>query len=181
MFKVKRYIRKNVLCFLTISTLLLFSACSTSENNTSTSKQIENVESENIGETNMNKSQSSTNLDEKILINIEIGENNYTAYLYDNNSSKELLNLMPMTINMNDMNSNEKFFYLDNKLSTYPERVGKISSGDIMLYGSNGLVLFYESFSTPYSYTKLGYIENASGIKNSLGNGSVDITFNKVD
>ena len=29
-----------------------------------------------------------------------------------------------------------------------------------MLYGNNCLVVFYKSFDTSYSYTKIGHIEN---------------------
>ena len=46
-----------------------------------------------------------------------------------------------------------------------------------MLYGDNCLVLFYESFSTSYSYTPIGYVENPDGLAVVLGSGDVQITF----
>ncbi len=46
-----------------------------------------------------------------------------------------------------------------------------------MLYGSNTLGIFYESFTTSYSYTKIGTIDNPATLKQSLGNGTVTITF----
>ena len=44
-----------------------------------------------------------------------------------------------------------------------------------MLYGNNCLVIFYESFSTTYSYTKIGHIENIDNLKENLESGNVEI------
>ena len=49
-----------------------------------------------------------------------------------------------------------------------------------MLYGDSCVVLFYKSFNTSYSYTKIGYIENIEGLESALGNSDIDVTF-KID
>lgn len=110
-------------------------------------------------------------------VNLRINNKEYKLILYDNDTARDFLRMLPLTITMNDLNSNEKYYNLSKSLTTKSERAGSIKRGDFMLYGNNCLVLFYESFSTSYSYTRIGYIENTDGLKDSLGNGSIEITF----
>lgn len=112
-------------------------------------------------------------------INIQIGSENFTAVLYDEVAAQEFFTQMPMTLSMNELNGNEKFYYLPEGLTTNSQKVGKVNNGDLMLFGSDCLVLFYKPFSTPYNYTKIGYIENPSGLAEALGKGNVEITLNK--
>lgn len=110
-------------------------------------------------------------------VTLTINSKEYKLILYDNDTARDFLKMLPLTITMNDLNSNEKYYNLSSALTTKSERVGSIKRGGFMLYGNNCLVLFYESFSTSYSYTKIGYIENTDGLKDSLGRGSIEITF----
>lgn len=87
--------------------------------------------------------------------------------------------MLPLTINMEELHGNEKYYYLDNSLPTESSNVGEINTGDIMLYGSDCLVLFYDTFDTSYSYTRIGYITDTAGLKDAVGSGSVTITFEK--
>lgn len=112
-------------------------------------------------------------------INININDVTYTATLEDNDTAKELVSRMPFTIEMNELNSNEKYYYFDKSFPTNSSRINRINNGDIMLYGSDCLVLFYESFNTSYSYTRIGKIDNPNNLKNVVGNGNITITFTK--
>jgi hypothetical protein len=78
---------------------------------------------------------------------------------------------------MKDLNSNEKFFDLSSNLTANASNPRTINAGDLMLWGSNTLVLFYKTFNTSYSYTRLGKIENLSGLWQALGSASVTVIF----
>jgi hypothetical protein len=78
---------------------------------------------------------------------------------------------------MRELNGNEKYFDLPNNLPANASNPGTIQTGDLMLYGSNTVALFYKSFSTPYSYTRLGRIDNISGLTAALGSGNITVTF----
>ena len=110
-------------------------------------------------------------------ISIVVGNSTFKMKLYNNDTAKALLTQLPMTLDMSELNGNEKYFFLSDSLPTASELVGNIRVGDLMLYGSDCLVLFYESFSTSYNYTKIGYIEDVSGLNNALGSGNVTVTF----
>lgn len=110
---------------------------------------------------------------------ITINGKEFNAVFYNNETANAFINMMPLTLNMSDLNGNEKYYNLSITLPVNSERVGSIKKGDIMLYGSNCIVVFYESFNTPYSYTKIGYIENTDNLAAALGKGSVSVSFKK--
>ena len=106
-------------------------------------------------------------------MNINIDGKKYSVSLEDNETVKELILRLPLELEMNELNGNEKYYYLDESLPASLERVSRIKKGDIMLYGDDCLVIFYESFNTPYSYTRIGRIDNPDDL--NLGSGKVSV------
>ncbi len=112
-----------------------------------------------------------------ISITVKVGENSYEACLYDNESARALSEVFPMTLSMSELNGNEKYHYLAGPLPTNAESIGAIHAGDLMLFGSDCLVLFYENFTTSYRYTRIGYLENPEGLSGVLGSGTASVSF----
>ncbi len=106
-----------------------------------------------------NNSSIDVNEEDKVMIAI-IDNKNYEIKLESNETVRELINLLPLELNMTELNGNEKYYYLDRSLKTSVVNPKRIEKGDIMLYQDNCLVIFYKSFNTTYSYTKIGHIDN---------------------
>ena len=107
-------------------------------------------------------------------INIFIGSKTFTATLADSETGEAFAALLPLTVTMNELNGNEKYHYLSSSLPTAAYQPGTIHAG---VYGNNCVVLFYETFNTSYSYTRIGAIDNPSGLAEALGVGNVSVRF----
>lgn len=127
------------------------------------------TEETNNGSDNMNN--------EEIRVNLIVNNKTFSATLENNETTRKLIEMFPMKLNMSEMNSNEKYNYLDSNLPTNTTSPRTINAGDIKLYGNNCLVVFYKTFSTPYSYTNLGKVDNVNDFINELGRGNVNIRF----
>lgn len=119
--------------------------------------------------------QNHSDKEKEIPVTLTVGRKTFTAKLYDNKTARTLLEKMPMTLSMKELNGNEKYYYFSEDFPTEPQKVSDIHAGDLKLYGSSCLVLFYDTFFTSYSYTSLGYIENPEGLADALGNGDVSV------
>ena len=161
-------ISKILLIVVIICLLLTFAACP-------------NDDSPSNGETPGGEQNSDGNQDNDddgvTSMKITIGNKSFSATLYDTDAAKAFAKLLPLTLNMTELNGNEKYCDLSTTLPQKSERVGYINTGDIMLWGNDCIVLFYDSFSTPYSYTKIGKIDDVTGLQQAVGSGSVTVTF----
>ncbi len=156
---------------------LNLSACNPNENDPINSGvEILKPDDNNGGENSMT-SENTNNMKLKITI----GSKSYTATLYDNATAREFKTMLPMTLNMNEHNQNEKYSSLSKNLSTAASNPGTIHTGDLMLFGMNTLVLFYKTFSPSYNYTKIGEINDSSGLEAALGTGSVSVVFEQLN
>ena len=109
---------------------------------------------------------------------VSVGESRFAAKVEDSETGRAFLAKLPLTISMTELNGNEKYAY-GVSLPTAAQYYSKIEAGDLMLYGSNCLVLFYGS-AGGYSYTRIGKLASTTGLATAVGSGSASVTFEKA-
>ena len=112
-------------------------------------------------------------------MNILVGSIMLAVALENNPTAAAISEKLPLTVEMAELNGNEKYVYLPFSLPSAPEPVGIIKAGDVMLFGDDCLVIFYQNFKTSYTYTRIGRIEKAESLFEILKRGKVSVTFTK--
>lgn len=185
---------KKIFILLLSLLIVILSACSVSENslteefsttdNVLTEEHTTEIQSEEMTEPTGNETfettQTETQGDEETMTDIKVTVNGnvFDAKIYnDSPCAQQLLSKFPLTVTMNELNGNEKYYRFSESFSSNPENVESINSGDIMLYQSDYLVLFYETHNTSYTYTRIGYITDTTGLKEAVGTGNPTVTF----
>lgn len=175
--------KKKFTFFILLAFSLSLFSCSLNEQNSGTNNDNNNnnqiIEDDENGDNDIGENNGQEETDETMKINIEINDEIFEADIENSATGKAFLDLLPMELEMNDLNGNEKYFYLDESLPVSPYSPNTIEKGDIMLFGSSCLVIFYENFNTSYSYTRIGKINNANNLDIVLGNDDVTVTFLK--
>ena len=109
-------------------------------------------------------------------IEIKINCKTFSAQIEDTETGRAFCDLLPMTLDMTELNGNEKYHYLLSGLPTNAQYCSTINAGDLMLYGNSCVVLFYGN-AGGYSYTRLGKLSSTQGLAEAVGTGNVSVTF----
>jgi hypothetical protein len=80
-----------------------------------------------------------------------VGERRFSVTLADNEAARAFAMQLPLALDMPDLNGNEKHAKLSKALPAKASRPGTIHAGDLMLWGTDTLVVFYLTFDSPYS------------------------------
>ena len=112
-------------------------------------------------------------------MNVIVGDTTFTATLADNSSAQALVELLqegPLTIEMSDYGNMEKVGPIGQTLPANNEQI-TTEPGDIILYQSNSLVIYYDTNS--WNFTRIGKINDVTQeeLLDALGSGDVSVTF----
>ena len=116
---------------------------------------------------------------EELRMWMTVGERRFAVTLTDNAAARAFAAQLPLTLDMSELNGNEKHADLPKPLPANASRPGTIRNGDLMLYGADTLVVFYLTFQSSYSYTRLGRVDDPSGLPQALGPRGVRVVFSK--
>ena len=126
-----------------------------------------------------------------LIIKIIIGEDQYYIKLNgkefefefkDTEVANQIKSKLPFTVKMTNLNGNEVYYQFSGEsFTTNHKSVGTINMGDIYLYQSNFLVLFYKTFTTSYSYTEIGKLKDATGLDTIIGSSDIEVEWFKAN
>lgn len=100
-----------------------------------------------------------------------IGDRRFAMRLAATDAARAFALRLPLSLEMAELNGNEMHADLAQPLPVEATRPGTIRAGDIMLYGARTIVVFYETFRSKYSYTRLGHVDDADGLRVALSPG----------
>ncbi len=112
-------------------------------------------------------------------INITVSGRTFVAEVEDSETGCAFVEMLPMTLDMNELNGNEKYYYMSKSLPTAAQFYNSISAGDLMLYGNTCVVLFYGK-AGGYSYTRIGRLKSTDGLAAAVGNGKANVKFEAI-
>ena len=150
------------------------SSCADDQNGTSNSAIAHESVIQEISPNNTEQPKSEK---EQVNMWMMIDGNRFEVMSENNATAHAFAAQLPLTLNMEDLHSNEKYAQLPNALPTNASRVNTIHNGDIMLYGSSTLVVFYKSFPSSYSYTRIGRVSQPDQLADVLGQDDIQIEF----
>ena len=82
---------------------------------------------------------------------------------------------------MDELHGNEKYCYTGEGFGGEQYVPETIEAGDLMVFGSDCLVLFYETFSNGgWSYARVGKVDDPSGLADACGSGTSTVTFSPI-
>ena len=173
------------ICFWTIVSVIAFTLPAFSDQNESIAGDAQSanlseapIASSPTGAVNKDKIKEKSNMK----IRLTVGDTVLTATMLDNETSRDFISLLPLTLTLKDYAGTEKIADLPKKLTTKGAPPGSDPSvGDITYYSPWGnIAIFYKDFGYASGLILLGNIE--SGIEKLASmNAEFTITIEPMD
>lgn len=160
---------------------MIIAGCSkqTARSDSEVVSDFSNEEKESINTTDIetDDNQDETGEMENNIINIQVGDNLFTAALTDNSTAEALIEMLsegPVTIDMQDYENMEKVGTLEKSLPRNDETI-TTEPGDLILYQGNAFVIYYDT--NTWDFTRIGKINDVTQeeLKEALGSGDVTV------
>ena len=111
-------------------------------------------------------------------ITVTVNGKPFLATVENNETGQALLSRLPLTLTMEELHGNEKYCYTGEAFGGEQHVPQTIETGDLMVFGSDCLVLFYDTFANgDWSYKRVGKIDNPTGLADACGSGNASVTF----
>ena len=128
-------------------------------------------------ETDHAKQDTQAPAEEEPMLKITVGDDVLTAAFEDNSSAGEFRDLLaqgPVTVEMEDYGGFEKVGPLGTTLTRNDTQI-TTQPGDVILYQGNQITIYYGT--NTWSFTRLARIDDPTGLREKLGDGTVAVTF----
>lgn len=111
-------------------------------------------------------------------ITVTIGGTEYAAQLDDTAAAREVAALFPLSVEMKEWAGNKEYYVgLGKTINGTAPAATAITAGDIMLYSSRSLVIFYDNSANTAGYVKLGHISDSKNLKAALDKAGGKVAF----
>ena len=116
--------------------------------------------------------------DPSMKISVTVNGAPFVATVEDSEAGQALMARLPFTLQMEELHGNEKYCYTGEAFGGEQYAPATIEAGDLMVFGSDCLVLFYETFSNGgWSYARVGKIDDTTGLAEACGTGAATVEF----
>jgi hypothetical protein len=114
-------------------------------------------------------------------IMVHVNGTPFGATIDEGAAGQALLAQLPLTLAMDELHGNEKYCYTGQPFGGEAQTPATIEAGDLMVFGSDCLVLFYESFANSgWSYQRVGRIDDPTGLADACGSGAATVSFERL-
>lgn len=108
---------------------------------------------------------------------VTVAGESFGLILENNASAKAFAKLLPLELDMADVNGNEKFYLLADHLPSHERCSCLIKAGDLLLCQTNELIFFYDDCKTCFKYIYLGHIKDTSSFSKAMAGKNVTVVF----